>query len=274
MSLLGLRRRGRLPAWVEPGEIITAARGVSVRLGGSLVLDDVSLEVRAGEVLALVGPNGAGKSTLLSAFAGDVTTVRGAVDLHGRRLGEWTSSEAAMRRSVLLQQVTLSFPFTVADVVRMGRAPWSGTVLEDSDDDAVAEAMAATDVASFADRRFTSLSGGERARVALARVLAQRSQLVFLDEPTAALDLRHQELVLSVARRHAAGGGAVVVVLHDLNVAGAHADRVAVLSRGRITAAGPPRLVFTPGLLSDVYAHDIQVLDHPNSSAPIILPRR
>lgn len=269
----GVRRGHRLPATPVAGSVATAAAGVSVTLGGARVLDDVSVEVRAGEVLALVGPNGAGKSTLLSALTGDAVSA-GAVTLDGAPLTAWTATEAAMRRAVLLQQVRLSFPFTVAEVVEMGRAPWAGTPLEDGDDDAVRSALAEADVAPFAGRRFTSLSGGEQARVALARVLAQRTGVLLLDEPTAALDLRHQELVLGVARTRAAAGVAVVVVLHDLNLAAAHADRVAVLAGGRLVATGPPRDVLGGALLTDVYEHDVEVIAHPRTGTPVILPRR
>ena len=272
---LSLRGASRLPT-PSPvaGSVVAAASGVSVVLGGARVLDDVSVEVRAGEVLALVGPNGAGKSTLLSALTGDVAVASGSVTLHGSPLPAWTATEAAMRRAVLLQQVRLSFPFTVAEVVEMGRAPWTGTPFEDSDHEAVRSALAEADVTQFAARRFTSLSGGEQARVALARVLAQRTGLLLLDEPTAALDLRHQELVLGVARTRAAAGVAVVVVLHDLNLAAAHADRVAVLAGGRVVATGPPGEVLGGALLTDVYDHEVEVIAHPRTGAPVILPRR
>ncbi len=155
----------------------------------------------------------------------------------------------------------------------MGRAPWAGGEREDEDDTAVAEAMARTEVTGFAGRPFSALSGGERARVALARVLAQRAPLLLLDEPTAALDLRHQELVLRLCRERARAGDAVVVVLHDLALAAAYADRVAVLRAGRIAADGPPR-VFSEELLSDVYDQPVEVLAHPRTGAPLVLPRR
>ncbi|SDU21630.1 heme ABC transporter ATP-binding protein [Jiangella alkaliphila] len=269
-----VRRGHRLPEAPVPGAVVTAAASVSVVLGGARVLDDVSIEVRAGEVLALVGPNGAGKSTLLSALTGDVDVSAGAVTLGGAPLHAWSATESAMRRAVLLQQVRLSFPFTVAEVVEMGRAPWTGTPLESADDEAVRSALADADVAQFAARRFTSLSGGEQARVALARVLAQRTGVLLLDEPTAALDLRHQELVLGAARARAAAGVAVVVVLHDLNLAAAHADRVAVLDGGRVVASGTPTEVLGSDLLTDVYEHDVEVIAHPRTGTPVILPRR
>ncbi|WP_052849496.1 heme ABC transporter ATP-binding protein [Streptomyces avicenniae] len=271
--LLG-ERQVEVPVPPAAGQTAAAARGVSLALGGRTVLDGVDVAVTAGEVLALVGPNGAGKSTLLSVLAADEQPDGGEVLIAGRWAAEWTAPELALRRAVLPQAATLSFPFTVADVVRMGRAPWAGTRAEDEDDAAVAEAMAATEVTRFADRPFSALSGGERARVALARVLAQRAPLLLLDEPTAALDLRHQELVLRVCTEQAAAGRAVVVVLHDLGLAAAYADRAAVLHEGRVAASGQPGEVFTEDLLSRVYQHPVEVLPHPVTGTRLVLPRR
>ncbi|MBD8062449.1 heme ABC transporter ATP-binding protein [Oceanitalea stevensii] len=268
-----LPRRPRLPEPFERGETALAVDGARVVLGGATILDDVSLSVRAGEVVALVGPNGAGKSTLLGVLSGDVAA-GGTVTLAGRPLGQWSTTEAAMRRAVLVQRVTLTFPFTCRQVVEMGRSPWSHTVREDDDDAAVARAMELTETTALADRTFSSLSGGEQARVSLARVLAQSAGVVLLDEPTAALDLHHQELVLALARDRAAAGDAVVVVLHDLNLAAGYADRVAVLDRGRVAAVGAPAEVLQPDLLSGVYQHAVEVLPHPRTAAPIILARR
>lgn len=273
-AVTGARRRSRLPGPSAPGEVVTAARGVSLTLGAAPILRDVSVDVRAGELRALLGPNGAGKSSLLAVLTGDLDAEAGDVVVDGRALGAWTPTELALRRSVMLQHVSLSFPFTAVDVVRMGRSPWRGTPFENEDDVAVAEAMAATDVEHLADRHFTSLSGGEKARVALARVLAQRTALLLLDEPTAALDLKHQELVLQLARAHAAAGGAVVVVVHDLSLAAAYADQATVLARGRVVADGAPRDVLTAELLTDVYDYPVEIVDHPGGGAPIVLPRR
>ncbi|WP_442816605.1 heme ABC transporter ATP-binding protein [Streptomyces sp. NBC_01304] len=272
-SLFAVRRRA-LPAPSAAGDVVASASDLRVRLGGHEVLGGVSLEARAGEVLALVGPNGAGKSTLLAALAADLPATAGVVRICGRPTQEWGAAELALRRAVLPQAAALSFPFTVAEVVRMGRAPWAGTPLEDSDDEAVAAALAATEVASFATRPFSALSGGERARVALARVLAQRAPLLLLDEPTAALDLRHQELVLRICRERAAAGDAVVVVLHDLGLAGAYADRVAVLHAGVVAADGPPSEVLEESLLSRVYRQPVEVLPHPRTGVPLVVPVR
>ncbi|WP_083734024.1 heme ABC transporter ATP-binding protein [Actinomadura sp. CNU-125] len=237
-------------------------------------MDGVDLELRHGETLVLVGPNGAGKSTLLAAVPGDTAPASGRVVLHGRPLDAHTAREQAMRRAVLPQRHSLAFGFTVEEVVRMGRAPWAGTPAEDDDDTAVADALHAADIAAFADRPFTSLSGGEQARAALARVLAQCAATVLLDEPTAALDIGHQEHVLALLRAEAANGHAVLAVVHDLTLAAAHADRVAVLSGGRVAACGPPGRVLTADLLGDVYRHPIEVLPHPRTSRPLILPER
>ncbi|MDT0344578.1 heme ABC transporter ATP-binding protein [Streptomyces litchfieldiae] len=264
----------RVPATPAAGETVAEARGLCVELGGRMVLDGVDLTVTAGEVLALIGPNGAGKSTLLAALAADLPAASGELTIAGRPAHAWGARELALRRSMLPQAAALSFPFTVSEVVRMGRAPWAGTDGEEQDDAAVAEAMAATEVSDFADRPFAALSGGERARVALARVLAQRAPLLLLDEPTAALDLRHQELVLRVCRERAAAGRAVVVVLHDLGLAAAWADRAAVLHRGRIAAVGRPDEVLTEDLLGHVYQHPVEVLPHPRTGVRLVIPRR
>ncbi len=275
MSLQGLVRRPiRVPERTAPGTVVMSARDVTVGFGPFNVLDGVDVEVRSGEVLALVGPNGAGKSTLLSVLAGDLTPSRGAVEIDGEPLSEWSTVELAMRRAVLLQQVGISFPFTVVQAVRMGRAPWAGLPQEELDDEVVYDSMVDTDSLQFAERVFMSLSGGERARAALARVLAQQSPILLLDEPTAALDIRHQEQVLDLARRQAERGDAVVVVLHDLGLAAAYADRVMVLSRGGVAALGPPEAVMTEQLIGDVYECEVDVIPHPRTGELLIVPRR
>ncbi|UNO42392.1 heme ABC transporter ATP-binding protein [Streptomyces sp. MST-110588] len=272
--LLAGHGRAPLPGPVPRGRTYVSAAGLEVRLGDRTVLDGVELEVRTGEVLALVGPNGAGKSTLLAALAADLPAAAGEVRLDGRPVTDWRAPELARRRAVLPQSAAFSFPFTVEEVVRMGRAPWAGTGRAAQDDRAVAAAMAATEVDGFARRPLPALSGGERARVALARVLAQQVPLLLLDEPTAALDLRHQELVLRVCRERAAAGDAVVIVLHDLGLAAAYADRVAVLHDGRPAALGPPAEVFGEKLLTRVYRQPVEVVGHPRTGVPLVLPVR
>jgi len=268
------RARATAPERVPCGDVVAVAQDVTVALGGRPVLHDVTLPVRAGELLALVGPNGAGKSTLLAVLAGDVPVAAGQVHVGGRPVGRWPARELARVRALLPQRPTVAFGFTVRDVVRMGRAPWAGTAMAAGDDDAVDAALAATEMRGLAHRAVPTLSGGEAARAALARVLAQEAQLVLLDEPTASLDVRHQELVLATARRLARGGAAVVAVLHDLGQAAAYADRVAAMHAGRVVADGRPAQVLRPELLGGVYGHDIEVLEHPRTGALLVLPAR
>lgn len=263
-----------LPMPPVPGSVALEASGVSILRGGREVVSRVDLVVRHGELVVLVGPNGAGKSTLMGVLAGDLDPASGGASLDGRPIAGWAVRELAMRRAMLLQRIEISFPFTVLDVVRMGRAPWAGTRAEADDDGAVAAAMADTDVADLAHREYPSLSGGERARAALARVLAQGTGILLLDEPTAALDVQHQEVVMGVARARAGQGAAVVVVAHDLQLAAAWADRVVMLERGRLVADGPPNEVLTEDLLSRVYRTPVEVIRHPVTGAPVILPRR
>ncbi|MBT0992721.1 heme ABC transporter ATP-binding protein [Cellulomonas sp. DKR-3] len=251
------------------------AHGVRVVLGGRPVVDGVDVAVAAGQVHALVGPNGAGKSTLLAVLAGDRTPDAGEVRLAGEPLP--AAAELARRRAVLLQEHTLTFPFTAEQVVAMGRAPWRGTPAADQDEVVVDAALRATDVGHLAVRTFPTLSGGEKARTAFARVLAQGTGVLLLDEPTAALDIAHQEQVLGIARRCAGLGMAVVVVLHDLSLAAAYADRVTVLERGGVAATGTPDEVLTPELLTRVYAHPIDVIRRERAAGPpelVVVPVR
>ena len=250
------------------------ARGLRVRFGTTQVLDGVDVDVAAGEVVALVGPNGAGKSTLLGVLAGDVRPDEGHVELDAVDVRTMSLTELARRRAVLLQENRLSFPFEVTDVVRMGRAPWQGTDREDDDERVVAAVMATADVTHLAARRFPTLSGGEKGRASFARTLAQEPGVLLLDEPTAALDVRHQEALLAEATRWAVHGAAVVVVLHDLTLAAAYADRVVVLGEGRVRGDGPPREVLTSALLTDVYQHPIEVLERPGGDDLVVLPVR
>ncbi len=250
------------------------ARGLRVAYGTSVVLDDVDLDVHGGELVALVGPNGAGKSTLLAVLAGDPRPDAGHVLLDGTDLRAQRLTDLARRRAVMAQEARVSFAFRAGEVVAMGRHPWRGTPRAEHDDAVVAAAMADADVVALAGRTFPTLSGGEKARVAFARALAQEGDVLLLDEPTAALDIRHQEAVLARARRAARAGAAVVVVLHDLTLAAAYADRVVVLDGGRVRADGPPRAVLTSALLSDVYRHPVDVVTRPGTDEVVVLPVR
>jgi iron complex transport system ATP-binding protein len=253
---------------------IVSLDNVSLRLEGRAIISQVSLEVFPGEVLALVGPNGAGKSTVLSLMAGDVAPTSGSARLAGKDVSQYRPEEAARLRSVLMQSNTVSFPFTVREIVDMGRAPWARTPQISEDTEAITQAMNLADVDHLRNRRFTHLSGGEKARVSLARVLAQRTPVVLLDEPTAALDLRHQEDVMSTVRNLANEGRAVVVVVHDLSVASGYADRVAMLVEGKLEAVGTPTEVIDAQRVSRVYGLDVDIELVGRPPRPIILPRR
>lgn len=253
---------------------VLAAEEVTVRIGGRVLLDAMSVDVLAGEVLALVGPNGAGKSTLLGVLAGDTEPESGRTVLDGTDLRRWRLGDLARRRALLTQANSVAFPFTVREVVAMGRAPWAGHDEYDDDDAVIDESLAATDTTHLQGRTFPTLSGGEKARVSLSRALAQRAGVLLLDEPTAAVDLRHQESVLQLARSVADAGGAVVVVLHDLELAAAWADRLVMISSGRIRAEGRPEQVLTAELIAEVYQQPVLIHRHPVSGDLLVTPDR
>ncbi|WP_394826462.1 heme ABC transporter ATP-binding protein [Pendulispora albinea] len=259
---------------------------VSYRTGGIRLVDDISLAVAPGEVVALVGPNGAGKSTLLKLLSGEVSPSSGEVRMGGKSLTEWSLRDRAKVRAFLAQPEDLRFAFSGFDVVLLGRSPHiAGT--ESMRDRAIARlAMTATDTLAFEDRTYLTLSGGERQRIQLARALAQiwespesntgplaHPRALLLDQPTNDLDLRHQHTVLHWARKMAADGVAVVAVLHDLNLAAQCADRIAVLRRGRCIASGPPQAVLNAELLREVFDVEATVLPHPELACPLIVTR-
>lgn len=237
-----------------------ALEAVSVRRSGRDILHDVSLTVAPGELVALVGPNGAGKSTLLGVMSGELRPHSGRAAIFGRDIGSIRPKELARQRSILLQANTVNFPFLVSEVIQMGRNPWAGESEEGHDEVKVGWAMEHTGVSALAQRRFSELSGGEQARVSLARVLAQDTPLILLDEPTASLDLRHQDQVMRLIRQLADQGAALVVVVHDLSLAAAFADRIALISHGRVVWDSTPATVLTPERLGEVYGVEVNVV--------------
>jgi iron complex transport system ATP-binding protein len=248
-----------------------------VRAGAARLLDHVSLAVHGGQTVAIVGPNGAGKSTLLRALSGELVPHEGAVRLKGRPVAAYAPNALARHRAVLSQSITVAFPFTVDEVVRMGANDRRGPKI----DALVEAALAEVDLATARQRIITTLSGGEQHRAHLARVFVQLAcgeaehgpGLLLLDEPTASLDLRHQIDLVSSGRRRAARGTAVIAVLHDLNLAATFADRIIVLHRGTVAADGSVAATLTDDLLRGVFEVDLAVGRAPAAGTPFVLPQ-
>lgn len=250
------------------------ADGIGVTRGGRRVLEAVTCRLAPGELLAVLGPNGAGKTTLLRALAGLQAVDAGAVRFGGRPLGSLGAHERARGIAYLPQGGTVSWPLPVQAVVALGRIPHGAEPddLRERDARAVAQAMRATDVEQFAGRSAMALSGGERARVLLARALAVEAPVLLCDEPVAALDPRHQLAVMNVLRAEARHGRAVVVVMHDLALAARFADRVLILGGGRALATGTPAAVLTAPALAAAFG--IEVLTEQRPDGLMVLPWR
>jgi iron complex transport system ATP-binding protein len=254
-----------------------AADNISVVRGTRRILNAVSARVHPGELLAILGPNGAGKSTLLHCLAGSLKADEGQVQLDGRALSSWPARDLSRRRAVLTQSPSLGFAFTALQLVLIGRSPHMGNNPGRADLRAAAAAMKEAGVAHLVERSYLTLSGGERQRVHLARVLAQlhtedpSERYLLLDEPTNNLDLGHQHLALSAARRLTEQGVGVVAILHDPNHAVAYADRILVLHRGRIHAEGAASQVLTEALMSEVFEVAARVLRDPQRDRPYIV---
>jgi len=248
--------------------------GVSAGYAGRPVLDGVTLAVRAGEVLAVVGPNGAGKSTLLRTLARQLRPTAGTVLVTGDDPWRHGPGWAATRVALAPPEPAALWPLSVRDAVTLGRAPHRGWLLPFTVEDraVVDRALDRTGLAGFDDRLTSELSAGEAQRVALARALAQEPKVLLLDEPTAHLDIRHQVETLAQLRSLAADGLAIVAAIHDLNLAARWADRVVVLTAGRILAAGPPGEVFTTDVLAVAYGTPVRVVPHPVFGSPLVVP--
>lgn len=249
------------------------ASGVSYAVQGRTLVHKVNLRLHSGELLAIIGPNGAGKSTLCALLAGDLSPTAGEVEVCGRTVRGASPAALARLRAMLSQHTFLRFPFTAMEVVLMGRHPyiprWRSAT--GADYAAADDAMRSVQVSHLAGRIYSTLSGGEQRRVSIARVLAQDTPVLLLDEPSASLDIGHQQLIMELCRQLADNGRAILTVLHDLNLAGAFADRVMVMSEGEVVAAGSPSECLRPEVLSAVFNQEVIVIPHPQTSKPVIL---
>lgn len=238
------------------------------------VLNDLSCRILSGRVLGILGPNGSGKSTLLKLLTRVFQPQRGRVELFGESLSSLSQLEVAKHVALVPQETLQVFPFTIAEMVLMGRSPhhegWGGWHWEDSQDLAVAEhAMEELDVAHLSHRLVTEVSGGERQRAVIARAIVQEPQILLLDEPTAFLDLHHQlDIARIIKRLNRERGLTVVLVSHDLNLASQYCDHVLMLNQGRLAAMGSPQKVMRPEVIEAVYGCSVLVDQHPQSGLP------
>ncbi|MBX8527107.1 heme ABC transporter ATP-binding protein [Pseudomonas cichorii] len=252
------------------------AENLHIHRGAQSVLADIDLQLLPGEVLGVLGPNGAGKSTLLAALCGELEPSQGNVWLLQRLLSQWPGAERARNLAVLPQSSTLSFAFRVDEVVAMGRLPHETG--REVDEQVVREALQAADALHLAERSYMTLSGGERQRVHLARVLAQLwpgtgNCTLLLDEPTSMLDPLHQHTTLQAVRDFANRGAAVMVILHDLNLAARYCDRLLLLDKGRVYSLDRPEVVLQPDALKAVFGLEVLVQSHPERGHPLIIAR-
>lgn len=252
------------------------ARNITVRLGRREILHGINFEARPGELTAIVGPNGSGKTTFLRTLTGE-TPFDGKVTLNGvdtARLRPW---ELAAMRGVLPQATQVAFPFTVIEIVRLGLG--AGAFADD--DSLPITALRQVGLASFANRFYGELSGGEQQRVQLARVLTQvwnpveagTARWLLLDEPVSSLDIGHQLQVMELARGYARAGGGVIAIMHDLNLTAMFADRIALFQNGRIMACGTPSEVLRDDILSCAYGCNLRVSVATDEGAPFLLPQ-
>lgn len=257
------------------------ADGIGVTYGRRKPVDAVSLSVAAGEVMVVVGPNGAGKTTLMKILTGELVPSAGTIRLDGIPLATIPTWKLAGQRAVMAQVSRLAFPFTVAEVVRIGIDSVGRALARPVRERIIADALDAADIAHLAARSYQTLSGGEQQRVQFARTFAQLQagrqtsarQVLFLDEPVANLDLSHQIALMESAKGLARAGVAVIAVLHDLNLAATFADRILVMSGGRMHALGAPGAVITRAAVREVFGVDLCREADGTGRLPVVLPQ-
>jgi len=247
---------------------------LSVNYGARRILHDISLNVQSGEVLALIGPNGAGKTTLVRAVSG-VIPYTGRVRTNGDDFASLSPLQRARHVATVPQAVSLPPAFTVWETVLLGRTPYLNFLGQPSqkDEEIARQSLGRVSALPFADRRVGELSGGEQQRVLFARALCQSTPILLLDEPTAHLDLQYQVNLLELVHELAHKDNlAVLIALHDLNLAAHYADRIALMVAGNIKAMGKPKEVLQPELIAEAYCLPVQVVKHPFLDIPLVLP--
>lgn len=256
-----------------PGTISLAS--VSVARGGRMIVQDVTLTIRPGQMTVLLGPNGCGKSTLLKTIARLLPAAAGELRIGGQPLASLSGRDAARQMALLPQSPVVPEGLRVRELVALGRHPHRSLLRAWSreDDAAIARAMAETATTDLAERPAEALSGGQRQRCWIAMVLAQETGILMLDEPTTYLDLSVQMEIMAILARRAAAGATVLVVLHELNLAAAFADRIVMMRDGRIMADGTPGAVMTPEGLRAIYGLNADVIPDPLTGRPVCLPR-
>ncbi|HEY4192133.1 MAG TPA: heme ABC transporter ATP-binding protein [Mesorhizobium sp.] len=256
------------------------ASDVSVAIGRKRIVHNIDFSARPGEITTMVGPNGSGKTTFLKALSGELGYT-GRISINGRDAASLKPFEMAAMRAVLPQATTLSFPFTVREIVKLGLVGGRSGVLSGEAERLPERALARVDLEGFAGRFYQELSGGEQQRVQLARVLCQvwtpvldrQPRFLLLDEPVSSLDIKHQLIIMRIAREFADGGGGVVAILHDLNLTAMVSDRIFVMHGGSLAATGTPREVLQDHLLERVFDCRLVVGAVPANRIPFVLPQ-
>jgi iron complex transport system ATP-binding protein len=255
------------------------AHNISLSINGHQLLNQVSMQLRPGCFSAVLGKNGAGKSTFLKTLTGELKPDAGEIRLDGQPLSAWPLQELARRRAVMMQQLQLSFGFTAFEVVMLGRMPHSNGFESAGDREIVRECMQQAGVGHLEQRSFPTLSGGEKQRVQFARMLAQlwnhvqakKPCILLLDEPLASLDLAHQHAMMRLVHRLSRKNVAVMMILHDLNLAAQYADEINIMKDGRSFALGTPQEIFKADIIHEAFDCPVHIMQHPQHNCPLVI---
>lgn len=250
-------------------------KNLSYKIKDKEIVKDATLSCKEGQITALLGANGAGKSTLLKLLSAELAQQSGQISINGKELAKYSTLELAQKRSVMPQNVDLNFDFTALEVVLMGRSAHNAGIDSEADKKIALNCLAEVECEHLKDRSFTTLSGGEKQRITLARVLAQIAEvdkpILLMDEPIANLDPEHQQAAMKSAKRRAAEGATVFLILHDFNIAANYADKIYIINHGEITYSGSAEEVFQKQIIKENFNVDIELITHPKTGKPQLI---
>ncbi len=255
--------------------MMLTASNISIQLGETPILDRINLSIEAGQFKSIVGPNGAGKSTLLKVLTREYKSFNGDIKFHGKPINAFSIKEISFLRAVLRQQTLVNFPFTVHQIVALGRTVYNEK--QETVDSIVKKILREIGFEHFAHRNYLTLSGGEKQKVQLARVLAQiwsnddSPKLIFLDEPTTSLDMAQQHQLLDLVKNYCNQNIGIIAVIHDLNLAAQYSDEIIFLKNGRVVDQGPVQTVFSQTNIETTFAHDVTVF-YKSNGIPFVIP--
>jgi len=251
-------------------------KSIFFKIKDKVILDDISLHIKSGDMVSIIGPNGSGKTTMLKAISNEISITDGEINFINKNISDWDLNDFANKKAVLSQSNNLVFPFSVIDIVKMGRFPLKNKGNQIEENNLCKKILNIFDLDDYVNQNYITLSGGEKQRVQLARVIAQiwsddySKKILILDEPTSYLDIKHQHSLFQFLKELNKKGLTIIMVLHDLNHALLNSNKIAVLKDSKLISFGETKNIITEKLIKNVFEIDLKLINYRGSDTPII----